>query len=865
MKKILNNFTKRNLKLNIKRTIATCIGIILSTALICAVAGVLSSFQQTLIKHAKERDGDYHAMFFDVPKDEQKYILENRKIESSFMTQGVGYAKLEESKNEYKPYFYLMEFDKEAMHSLGLILKEGKMPETSNEIVISAHIEENGGVKHKIGDKLTLDIGKRMAEGYELGQSNPYNDPKDAELEGYLKEQLVSTGEVREFTIVGIIERPNSEIEGYSAPGYTVITKMEKARDNLNIAVKYKNIKETYNITKEIAKEPNNSIQGEYKYGFNINSELLRWSGVIRSEETMTMIYGLAGIVIGIIIVSSVFVIRNSFAISITEKMKQYGMLSSIGATKKQIKKNVLFEGMLLGVISIPIGILCGILATFILIKISTLLIGKSVFSYEVEFVFSMPIIVVIISIILGFVTIYLSSIFSARRASKISPIDAIRSNEDIKIKSKKIKSPKIIKKIFGIGGEIAYKNLKRNKSKYRTTVISLVVSTTVFISLSTFMNYVFDMSGIYYQEKSYNVSLSCPSAGDNKENSKEQYQFFQEIARENNLKEYSISRNIHLTTDLENKLTKEYKDTKQYNEQYAETEIEIYFVSLSKKQYESYIKEIGGKYEDYKDGIIYCEDTAIIYDENNTKIKPIELKVNDEINGKIVQTDKKVSLKIKKVTDKLPSMGGGTYTEFGTFIISDEMMDQIGDYNCYRMKVNAENPKEFCENVKQKADDAGKTIYTTNYQEEIEQNKKMVLLISIFLYGFITVISLIGVTNIFNTITTNMNLRSKEFAMLKSVGMTKKEFNKMIRLESIFYGVKSLIIGISLGLGISYWIYKVAIGAEATSGLKYVFPTIPVIISIVFIAVIVGIIMRYSLSKINKHNIIETIRNDNI
>ena len=156
-------------------------------------------------------------------------------------------------------------------------------------------------------------------------------------------------------------------------------------------------------------------------------------------------------------------------------------------------------------------------------------------------------------------------------------------------------------------------------------------------------------------------------------------------------------------------------------------------------------------------------------------------------------------------------------------------------------------------------------SVSYTNYKEEADYQNKTVLLISIFLYGFITVITLIGVTNIFNTITTNMNLRSKEFAMLKSIGMTKKEFNKMINLESIFYGVKSLIIGIVLGTGISYWIYRISAGSDVTSKLKFIFPTKPIIISIIFIAIIVGIIMRYSLNKINKQNIIETIRNDNI
>lgn len=873
MKNILNNFTLRSLKLNIKRTIATCIGIILSTALICAVAGVFSSFQQTLIEHAKKYDGDYHAMFNDIPKEEQKYILENRNVETSFITQGVGYSKLEGSTNEYKPYLYLMEFDKTALNNIGLQLIEGKMPENSNELVIPQHIEENGGVTYKIGDKITLDVAKRMAEGYELDQSNPYNNPEDSEEEYYLEEYLESIGEKREFTIVGIIERPNMEIENYSAPGYTVITKLDHIRDNVNIAVKFTNVKDTYKLVKEIAEDKNqpstNSERWISKYDYNVNSELLRWLGVTRSDDTMTMFYTLGGIVIGIIIVSSVFVIRNSFAISITEKMKQYGMLSSIGATKKQIKKNVLFEGMILGVISIPIGILCGILATFILIQITTALIGNFVFSNEIKFAFSMPIVVVIASVILGFVTIYLSCIFSARKAARISPIDAIRSNEDIKIKSKKVKSPKIIKKLFGVGGEIAYKNLKRNKKKYRTTVISLVVSITVFISLTTFMNYAFDMSGIYYQEEDCNVRLSAYYPQEGFESEEKAYQYFQELVKKHNLEEYVINRNVEIVADLSDKLTEEYKNfhRKLGDEEFDSKAMEIFIKSIGENEYREYVKKIGGKYEDYKNGIIYYNNSKN-YNGDGEIIDAINIKEDDEIVGQINKTDKTIDLKILKVTDKAP-MDSDSYSSFGTFIISDELMDSIGNYYCNSMSINAKDPDQLCQKITDEKnsseEDEEFKLHITNYKEQADEQNRMVLLISIFLYGFIVVISLIGVTNIFNTITTNMNLRSKEFAMLKSIGMTKKEFNKMIRLESIFYGVKSLLIGCALGIGISYWMYKVVIGAESTSELPFIFPTEAVIIAIVFISVIVGIIMKYSLNKINKQNIIETIRNDNI
>lgn len=861
---ILNKFTIRSLKLNIKRTIATCIGIILSTALICAVAGVFSSFQQTLIKHAKDNDGDYHAVFYDIPKDEQKYILQNRNVESYFVTQGIGYAKLEGSKNEYKPYLYLMEFDEKSLNNLSLKLIEGRMPQNESELMISKHIEENGGVTYKVGDKITLNIGKRMSEGEELHQHNPYRNPEDSEEPDYIEEQLKPTGEKRKFTIVGIIERPNMEIEDLSAPGYTVITTLSEIKDNANIAVKFNNIKDTYKLVKEIAEDKTNPSTNPdrwvSKYNYAVNSELLRWSGVARSDGTMTMLYSLVGIVIGIIIVSSVFVIRNSFAISITEKMKQYGMLSSIGATKKQIKKNVLFEGMILGLISIPLGILGGILATFVLIQISTALVGNVAFSDEIKFVFSMPIAVVIVSVILGFVTIYLSCIFSARKAAKISPIDAIRSNEDIKIKAKKVKSPKIIRKLFGVGGEIAYKNLKRNKKKYRTTVISLVVSITVFISLTTFMNYAFDMSGIYYKEMDYNVSISGYSTNNNINDEPRIYEYLQNLAIKHNIKDYTIKRTIHLETDLSDKYnaqSKELSDEKQI----------IPIKAIGEKEYREYIKKIGAKYEDCKDGIIYY-DNSYLTDENGNRISVMNIKLNDEIKGIIHNTETTINLKVLKIADKGPEEEN-TYTEFGTFIISDELIEKIGVYDCGSMKINAKNPDELCKDIEEeyenlKIEDKFK-LSVSNYKEQFDEENRMVLLISIFLYGFITVISLIGVTNIFNTITTNMNLRSKEFAMLKSVGMTKKEFNRMIRLESIFYGIKSLLIGCALGIGISYWMYKVIIGAETTSGLPFIFPTGPVIISIVFIAVIVGIIMRYSLSKINKQNIIETIRKDNI
>ena len=135
--------------------------------------------------------------------------------------------------------------------------------------------------------------------------------------------------------------------------------------------------------------------------------------------------------------------------------------------------------------------------------------------------------------------------------------------------------------------------------------------------------------------------------------------------------------------------------------------------------------------------------------------------------------------------------------------------------------------------------------------------------LIAIFLYGFMIVIALIGITNIFNTITTNMNLRKREFAMLQSIGMTKKEFKRMIKLESIFYCAKALLIGIPIGCGLSYIIFKALMSGDLI--IKYSLPIGAITISIIAVVLLISTIMRYSISKINKNNIIDTIRNDNI
>lgn len=732
-------------------------------------------------------------------------------------------------------------------------LVEGRLPQNENEILIQDRASDYTNKKYRIGDTISMKMGERYDNtGYKLNAKEEMllSEDKTENLE-----EFRLTGEEKEYKIVGLMKRPPQEVESSFAPFLVCITYLpeEKMIGNVDISVKYKDVKNAYDITEEISKQG-----GENPYSYVNNSDVLRWSGVAKNDNINTTLYSTAIIVVLIIIFSSVFVIRNSFKIMITEKYRQYGMLASIGATSKQIRKNVLQEAFYLGLIAIPLGVLGSILAVFILVMLVQRLIGSFA---NIEFTFYFPWMAIIIGVILSILTIYLSSILPARKASKISPMEAIRANTQIKINSKKIRTPKWIKKIFKIGGQISYKNLKRSKKQYRTTVISIVVSITVFLALSSIINYAFGLTDIYYYEnKGYNIVISSDESEN--ETILEQYN---KIANMEGIEQSSIQKMGYLLIGQQyvNEEVANY-----YGNGTKNDEIILPVIAIENKHFEKLIEKLGLTKEQAQTGGILADNTYYYNEGKYTQNNQFNIKEGDTIQGYIESPHqlgnkennennrKSTEIKIIQRLGEEETIGISKYTN--GIIVSEEYLEKnIKEYVVSNLYIKAEKPDEFSKSL-----DNIENISYTNYNESIKENKAMITVINIFIYGFITVITLIGVTNIFNTITTNMMLRSKEFAMLKSVGMTGKEFNSMIRLESIFYGLKSLIIGLPIGLGLSYLLYK---SFNVSMEMKYSIPWIPIGISVLFVFIIVFITMKYSLNKINKQNIIETIRNDNI
>lgn len=884
---ILNRLTIRNLKLNKRRTIVTIIGIILATALLTAVATMAVSLKESVTLRSKKVDGDFHLLLYDMTDKEKESVINNRQVESYYETHEVGYGVLDGCVNDSKPYVYIEALDSDTFEKAEINVTSGRLPEDDSEIVISSHIKTNGGVKYNLGDKITFDIGDRTYNGKKLYQNDTYREDEQLEAK-----------QTKTYKVVGICDRLPYGEEPRTAPGYSVITLANKADTSLNKSDIYlrfnkKALKDRYDLTADIlgvdktlfnklnsGKLEDKEIQTlksqlDKTHSYYINNSLIKYEAFY--DSSVAFVYNMAAVVMVIIIITSAVCISNSFAISINQKTKQYGMLASIGATPRQIRKNVFFEAAFMGVIGIVAGIGGGLSASYILVVLSNKML---IDTFEMSIVYAPSLLGVLLSIVLAIVTIVLSALVPAIRASRMSPIMAINHSEDIKIKSKSLKTPKLIGKVWGEGGVLAYKNMKRNKRKYRVITISIALSVSTFIALYGFMSLLTESVNRYANDKiDLRVYMSSYKSMSVDEANKKVSNIVNRINNETNITDFTFARGFYASLKDEPKYSSDYKEVNKYEAGLAENNgYYISIISLGNEEYGKYIKKLGISKETAQSGGILVDNTYQ-YINNGNDIKYFNIydgyKAGDVLTYRIDTSNSSKSLDNSKSSDdttlydirivalsnERPFGYDNAYTSYGYLIVSDDYMNRIDTKNTDStlLNINCDDPDK-AQDILVNEFNIGQN-YIFNAAQERRNDEKLILTMKIFLYGFIAIVSLIGITNIFNTVTTGMELRGKEFAMLQSIGMTKKEFDKMIRLERVFYGSKALIIGVVSGTILSYVIYISA----GESQLKYTLPLLAIVMSVIVVIILLLGIMKYSIAQIRKQNIIETIRNENI
>lgn len=957
---IFQKVTLKNLQKNRTRTLVTIVGIILSAAMFTATTISISSLRHWLIESTIYEDGSWYGAFHNISGEDAKNLRSNSQIKQSVSLELLGYVFLEDCTNEDKPYLGIYGIQQDFTDMMPLHLTLGRMPENGSELLIPDHLLSNGGVKYSLDDTLELTLGTRKdSDGVTLTNHTPYLNHLDMDTDNSWKNsgneegQETSTSETlvpvesRTYKIVGFYERPS--FEDYSSPSYTALTVGDNNSEHFySTYVRTVSGKNAVPIMQNINSELEMTSK---ECSLETNYSLLRLYGYSGESRYNSVLFGLAAILIAIIMFGSISLIYNAFSISISERTKQFGLLSSIGATKRQLTGSVLFEAFFLSCIGIPLGILSGLLGigvTFFFTKdmiASVLGIPGSVSNYgAARFILSLgpakevslspypsfP--ALALAICISLLTILISAYLPVRRAVKISAIDAIRQTTDISIRPGKVKTSWLTEKLFGFEGMIAAKNYKRNRKKYRATVISLFLSIVLFISTSSWCSYLTKSVETVTSNSGYDIFYTFhPDDGLSVDT------LLSEMKDVKNVTSATYSAELYLTGTVKNNTaSQEFLDYqkqlaldqgKDYQE-YESTLIDFEMIFLEDNAFLSYLKE-----QNLPESIFYNKNhpAAVAMDslsqyngtdgryyslplfssvkhdnlsidlhlmrqndnydsaylERNTETGEIQCKYwtysSDEDVEKAASLEEScltIPLSLGTVAKKAPALfpdDGNSLRLFYPYSFLDNIFSALdpdteywnipsnppGEQISPRLLFQCKNHTETYEAMSKLL--AAKGLPVDNlydYAASVESDRAMMTVVNVFAFGFITLISLIAAANVFNTISTNINLRRREFAMLKSVGMTPKGFTRMMNFECLLYGFKGLLYGLPVSFLVTWYIYHTISNGLDTS---FFIPWYSIAIAVGSVFLVVFVTMLYSMGKIRKENTIDVLKNENV
>lgn len=889
---IFHKVTLQSLRKNKTRTVVTIIGIILSAAMICAVTTFVSSLQNYAVEYITYTDGDWHAQVNEVDAQTRAQIETDEKVASAVSGQYIGYAEIE-NRNEYKPYLCVIGGSDGYFDAMPIHLTSGTLPRNSSEILLPEHLMSYG-CTCKLGDVLVLELGDRMLDGWKLGQSDPcFGIGWEGEEEEYIKnDETLEVRETRRYTVVGFYERPN--FENYTAAGYTALTVADAVAPSdalFDVYFKMNDAETVYDYMSGLG------LVGSY------NTDLLLYSGVSRYSTFSQMLVSLAAVVIGLIMFGSIALIYNAFSISVSERTKQFGLLSSVGATKKQLRQMVRFEALAVSAVGIPLGILAGIGG----IGVTLLVIGEK-FSGMMGGSFHVPLRVcvswqsVVVAALVALVTVLISAWIPSKRATRVTAVEAIRQNADIK--AKPAKTSKLTYKLFGLSGVLASKYYKRSRKKYRATVVSLFMSIVLFVSAAAFTDYLTesvegglmgDRFDLYYLNQTENnpdevLELLRSARGVTGVTHVRTVWFSGECDRDD------------LTEDFLTNATGLASENGNTVHGYA------YFID--DVSFRALLDDLGLDAADYYDPdapLAVAVDEMVCFNAAKEKYVTVDTLRGDECeivctglrqiegyeffetvtdadgtcryryrgeDGELLLTEEEAYTEYIYRSGKTVASADAPFYVLGSsavhlnLIYPDCMMEQFvlhdsgGTFDGTYYLTSRDHAASYDDLKKRLTENGLSTKYLFDYAESEEQEHNLIMIVQVFAYGFIVLISLIAAANVFNTVSTNIHLRRREFAMLKSVGMTQGGLRRMLNYECLLYGTKALLCGLPASAGVTWLIYRAISAGYET---RFTLPWRAVGIAAFSVFAVVFATMLYSMRKINRENPIDALKNENL
>lgn len=870
---VMRSFTLKSLKRNKKRTIVTIIGVIISAAMLTSVSVFFSSFASLIQRDTIASDGNWHAEIQDVLMQNVETITGNEKLDSIVISRDLGYSVLEGSVNENKPYLLVRQYSENGYEQMSVKLLEGRLPQNSGEVIVSETIENSAGIVYSIGDTLDLTLGQRVnAAGEEIDENLNLNYVYEEDGTGRTLDDVLVPESKASFTIVGIMTRPTFEQSwsaGCGVIGYLDTSALSPS-DKVDAFLTMKTV--SNDIFSEVESIAN---QAQAQGGVEFHNELLRYYGVVSYDNVLTFLYTFAGIIVLVIMLASVSLIYNSFAISVSERSRQLGLLSSVGATKRQKRYSMYYEGFIIGLIGIPLGLLAGIGGMAVtLTAIQPLLDSFFNVSEGMTLDLVVPLWSVGATIVLAAITIFISVYVPARRASRITPIDAIRLSQDLRLSRRAVKTSGLTRALFGFEATVALKNLKRSRKKYRATIVSLTISIVLFLTVSMYASMTQSIYGVTEDGYNYDISVSYSNVSDTQRDSTNESIASLDLVT-GHTQTMRRGGNISISEDLLSDSVK-----KVYG---AVDEASLFgadLVALDEESFRAYADSLGVSPQDFADTaspkailINYGQSYYSMSDEKLTKISGDILNVQkgDELSFYTdpENRDDAAALTIGAVTDKRPM---GTLIQSltnVTLVVSEEVFHAVVS------SISSLAPEGLNSTIFVTTSDDQKlekqlsqvlqalpssSYYVFNIHSANRSQQSLNTFLGVFVYGFIILISLICIANIFNTVSTNIALRRREFAMLRSVGMTPGGFNRMVRFESVFYGLKALLFGLPVSVAISYLLYTMQ-QSVLISG--FTLPWESYGFAVLMLLIIVFATMLYSTHKIKRENIIDALKDE--
>lgn len=871
--KITSKLALRYLRKNKRKSIAIVLGITVVTILIVSIILLLSTYQEYMINIQRERK-NWEIEFKNIKYSDVLEIEKDKNVKETSITKELGLGLENFGDETIKTKVFVKAFDENALTNLGIIINEGRLPKTYKEVIRSYNIN--------LGN---IEIG----ESFDI----TLNDIK------------------KEYTLVGTASGI-SELTGVKN-GYlqgAIITYLDKDElkedDIVDVTIITNDIKDVYETGERLSKYLYKTDE-EKANNMSYNEELLSYVGITNQDTSFRNTLLIISIfLIVIVTISAVVMIYTSFKLTYSERIKELGVLSSLGMNTKQRKKLITTESNILAIIGIILGIVLGIFLSYFMTKLLNIFIDKVIYDdiikitneifpiiSGVELHLVLPFNIIILSAIIVYVIVRISAAMSIKRLSKMTEVEAIKGSAN-RSKAKELRVPKIVSKIFKEEGELAYKNLKRDGTKYKAVIASITISIVLFLSVSGFihnLNFGMDSS-----KEDYIITADYGS-GERVSNYIldkgyiEDYYYYTVIPRYIELREENITNELKKMKENDlNVLSVQGKinmpilvyaineDT--YKEVLENLDLSILgenecilINSITNTEKTKYGKNIPiTNYKENDKLVLYTNEIGNNDNLDNEEIKNIVENLDNIITSNVNETKDDntknfYEFNIVKVVDNISPYIKLDNSNFLAILVNQETLNKIMkkeekeiiDTEIY---VNTSNTETFDEKEEKIKENLGEDIFITNIYEGRISSESEEKIKEIILYSFVGLIAILCIINVFNIIHSSIVLRKREFAVLKSIGMSKKQLNRMLFLEGIFYEIVSIILGIIISTAILYIMYLLMI---ETSLYNFNISWINIIYCTIATFIMIFITIVHSKNKVINKNAIDEIREENI